>query len=142
MLAPIDAARRPSAQAHELAERLTRLLAARHPGVVTAEWLKAKRRGVFIDYHQNGGGKTIASAYSVRPKPGAPVSTPLRWEELTPDLDDRSLTMAPSLERVERDGDFFAPVLAGGQRLAPALEQLRELTTDAAPPKRRPRRRT
>ena len=72
---------------------VTRLLEARHPGVVTTEWLKAKRDGVFIDYHQNARGKTIASAYSVRPRAGAPVSTPLRWEELTADLDDRSLTM-------------------------------------------------
>jgi bifunctional non-homologous end joining protein LigD len=140
VLAPIE--RRASfGQCHELAERLTRLLAARHPGVVTAEWLKAKRRGVFIDYHQNGAGKTIASAYSVRPKPGAPVSTPLRWDELTPDLDDRELTMDAVVERVGRHGDLFAPVLDGGQRLAPALDRLRELTTDAAPPKRRPRRR-
>jgi hypothetical protein len=45
------------------------------------------------------------------------------------------------VERVERHGDLFAPVLDGGQRLAPALDRLRELTTDAAPPKRRPRRR-
>ena len=50
--------------------------------------------------------------------------------------------MAAVVKRVEQHGDLFAPVLDGGQRLAPALEQLRELTTDAAPPKRRPRRRT
>jgi bifunctional non-homologous end joining protein LigD len=140
VLVPIER-RATYGQAHELAERITRLLAARHPGVVTAEWLKAKRRGVFIDYHQNAGGKTIASAYSVRPKPGAPVSTPVRWEEVTPELDDRAFTMQAVLERVERHGDLFAPVLGGGQRLAPALAQLRELTTDAAPPRRRPRRR-
>src|SRR5262249_59983371 len=106
-------------QAHEFAERITRLLAARHPGVVTAEWLKAKRRGVFIDYHQNGHGKTIASAYSVRPRAGAPVSTPLHWDEVTPRLDDRAFSMAAVLKRVERDGDLFAPVLEGGQRLSP-----------------------
>jgi bifunctional non-homologous end joining protein LigD len=141
VLAPIER-RAAFGQAHELSERITRLLAARHPGVVTAEWLKAKRRGVFIDYHQNAGGKTIASAYSVRPKPGAPVSTPLRWEELTPELDDRTFTMTAVLERVGRDGDLFAPVLEGGQRLAPALAKARELTTDAEPPRRRPRRRT
>ena len=75
VLVPIER-RATFGQAHELSERVTRLLAARHPGVVTAEWLKAKRDGVFIDYHQNAGGKTIASAYSVRPKAGAPVSTP------------------------------------------------------------------
>jgi bifunctional non-homologous end joining protein LigD len=140
VLAPIER-RATFGQAHELAERITRLLAARHPGVVTAEWLKAKRRGVFIDYHQNAGGKTIASAYSVRPKAGAPVSTPLRWDEVTADLDDGAFTMGAVVERVERHGDLFEPVLGGGQRLAPALEEARRLTVDAEPPKRRPRRR-
>ena len=50
---------------------------AEHPGEVTTEWLKKKRAGVLVDHRQNGHGKTIASVYSVRPKPGAPVSTPL-----------------------------------------------------------------
>ena len=140
VLVPIER-RATFPQAHELAERITRLLAARHPGVVTAEWLKAKRRGVFIDYNQNGHGKTIASAYSVRPRAGAPVSTPLHWDEVTPKLDDRAFTMAAVLGRVERDGDLFAPVLEGGQRLAPALAEARRLTTNAEPPRRRPRRR-
>ena len=62
---------------HEFAELLAKRLEAENPGLVTTEWLKEKRRGVFVDYHQNGSGKTIASVYSVRPKPGAPVSTPL-----------------------------------------------------------------
>ena len=60
-----------------------RALARTHRGLVTTEWSKAKRRGVLIDSNQNGEGKTIASVYSVRPKPGAPVSTPLRWDEVT-----------------------------------------------------------
>ena len=47
--------------------------------MLTTEWLKSKRAGVLVDHRQNGHGKTIASVYSVRPKPGAPVSTPLRW---------------------------------------------------------------
>ena len=138
VLVPIER-RATFTQAHEFAERITRLLAARHPGVVTAEWLKAKRRGVFIDYHQNGHGKTIASAYSVRPRDGAPVSTPLHWDEVTPKLDDRAFSMAAVLKRVERDGDLFAPVLEGGQRLAPALAEVRRLTANAEPPRRLPR---
>ena len=92
---------------------------------MTTEWLKEKRRGVFIDYHQNGAGKTIASVYSVRPKPRAPVSTPLRWDELTDDLDDRALGMTAALERVERHGDLFAPVLETRQPLGEALRALR-----------------
>jgi bifunctional non-homologous end joining protein LigD len=67
---------------YEFAERIARRLEAHHPGLVTTEWLKSKRRGVLVDHRQSGHGKTIAAAYSVRPKPGAPVSTPLHWREL------------------------------------------------------------
>src|SRR5213078_494118 len=98
-------------QTYEFAERASRLLERRHDGLVTTEWLKKKRRGVLVDHRQNGHGKTIASVYSVRPRARAPVSTPLRWEELTEDLDPRALGMAQALERVERDSDLFAPVL-------------------------------
>jgi bifunctional non-homologous end joining protein LigD len=62
--------------------------------------------------------------YSVRPRAGAPVSTPLRWEELVEDLDPVRLGMAAALERVEREGDLFEPALAGGQALAPAARAL------------------
>ena len=103
---------------HAYCERVSKGLEQEHPGLVTTEWLKEKRRGVFVDYHQNGAGKTIASVYSVRPKPGAPVSTPLRWEELTPDLDYRELGMREALDRVERHGDLFASVLELKQPLS------------------------
>ena len=92
---------------------------------MTTEWLKKKREGVLVDHRQNGWGKTIASAYSVRPKPGAPVSTPLRWEELDGRLDYRGFTMDVARERLEREGDLFAPVLETRQALGPALRELR-----------------
>ena len=92
---------------------------------MTTEWLKKKRAGVLVDHRQNGHGKTIASVYSVRPKPGAPVSTPLRWDELTEDVRPRDFPMAVALERVERHGDLYEPVLRGGQALGPALTALR-----------------
>jgi bifunctional non-homologous end joining protein LigD len=110
---------------HEFAERLAKRVAEQNPGVATTEWLKEKRRGVFVDYHQNGWGKTIASVYSVRPTPGAPVSTPLRWEELDDALDYRGFTMETAIERLERDGDLFSPVLETRQTLGPALRELR-----------------
>jgi bifunctional non-homologous end joining protein LigD len=109
---------------YAFAERASRLLEERHPGLVTTEWLKRKRRGVLVDHRQNGWGKTIASVYSVRPRPGAPVSTPLDWDELTEDLQPRDFTMAGVLERVERRGDLFEPVLHGRQALAPASRRL------------------
>jgi bifunctional non-homologous end joining protein LigD len=110
---------------YEFAELLSRRLEAEHPGEVTTEWLKKKRSGVLVDHRQNGHGKTIASVYSVRPKPGAPVSTPLDWDELTDDVRPRDFTMTVALERVAVRGDLFAPVLAGGQALGPALKALR-----------------
>jgi bifunctional non-homologous end joining protein LigD len=94
---------------------------------VTTEWLIKKRQGVLVDHRQNGWGKTIASAYSVRPKPGAPVSTPLEWEELDESVEPRQFTMQVVLERVASRGDLFAPVLAGSRALGPAARKLAQL---------------
>ena len=112
-------------ETYELAELVSRRLEAENPGLVTTEWLKKKRRGVLVDHRQNGHGKTIASAYSVRPKPGAPVSTPLRWEELGEKVRPRDFGMREALKRVDKHGDLFEPVLEGGQALGPALRSLR-----------------
>ncbi len=100
-------------------------LARSYRGLVTTEWTKAKRRGVLIDSNQNGEGKTIASVYSVRPKAGAPVSTPLRWDEVTEDLDPADFTMDVVLDRVRKHGDLFAGVLTTKQSLSTALKALR-----------------
>jgi len=105
-----------------------RLLEQRHPGLVTTEWLKRKREGVLVDHRQNGWGKTIASVYSVRPKPGAPVSTPLRWDELDETVTPRRFTMDVALERLAAHGDLFEPVLTEPRPLAPAIRTLRSLT--------------
>jgi bifunctional non-homologous end joining protein LigD len=99
-------------------------IARTHPKLATTQWSKAKRRGVLIDANQNGEGKTIASAYSVRPRPGAPVSTPLRWDEVKAGLDPRTLTMDVVLERVRQHGDLFEGVLKTRQRLSAALKAL------------------
>src|SRR5918996_2458273 len=124
VLVPI-ARRATFEQTYAFAERVARGLEERHPGLVTTEWLKRKREGVLVDHRQNARGKTIASVYSVRPKPRAPVSTPLRWDELTEDLDPQAFTIEVVLGRVERFGDLFEPVLAGGQALGRALNKLR-----------------
>jgi bifunctional non-homologous end joining protein LigD len=108
----------------EFAEIVAGALARSHRGLVTTEWSKAKRRGVLIDSNQNGEGKTIASVYSVRPKAGAPVSTPLEWSEVNDRLDPPAFTMDAVLERVRRHGDFFEGVLGGGQSLGAALRSL------------------
>src|SRR5207244_122026 len=126
VLAPIQ--RRASfEQTYAFAEAASRLLEQRHPGKVTTEWLKRKRAGVLVDHRQNGWGKTIASVYSVRPKPGAPVSTPLRWDELTPAVRPRDFTMEVALRRIDGHGDLFAPVLEDPRPLAPAAKALAKL---------------
>jgi bifunctional non-homologous end joining protein LigD len=112
-------------ETREFAEIVAATLARTHRGLVTTEWTKAKRRGVLIDANQNGEGKTIASVYSVRPRSGAPVSTPLRWEEVREGLDPLAFTMDAVLGRVERDGDLFEGVLSTRQRLGAALESIR-----------------
>ena len=109
----------------QFAEIVAGAIARTHRGLATTEWTKSKRRGVLIDANQNGEGKTIASVYSVRPRPGAPVSTPLRWEELGEKLRPRDFGRREALARVEKHGDLFEPVLRGGQALGPALRSLR-----------------
>jgi len=111
-------------ETYAFAEAVSRRLEAEHPGVVTTEWLKRKREGVLLDHRQNGHGKTLASVYSVRPKPTAPVSTPLAWDELTEDVRPERFTMAVALDRLERLGDLFEPTLTGGQSLGAALRRL------------------
>jgi bifunctional non-homologous end joining protein LigD len=113
------------AETYEFAELLGHRLVERHPGEVTTEWLKKKRSGVLLDHRQNGHGKTIASVYSVRPKPGAPVSTPLHWDELTEKVRPRDFTMQVALARVAEHGDLFEPVLHAKQSLGSALKELR-----------------
>jgi bifunctional non-homologous end joining protein LigD len=109
----------------EFAEIVAGAIARSHRGLATTEWSKAKRRGVLIDSNQNGEGKTIASVYSVRPKPGAPVSTPLRWDEVNDRLNPSIYTMDVVRSRVEQQGDLFEGVLTTRQRLSEALKAIR-----------------
>jgi len=109
----------------EFSEIVGAAIARVHRGLATTEWAKSKRRGVLIDSNQNGEGKTIASVYSVRPRAGAPVSTPLGWDEVNDDLDPAAFTMDVVLERIRKHGDLFEGVLTTRQRLDRALAALR-----------------
>lgn len=84
-----------------------------------------KRRGrVYIDYLQNSRGQTMVAPYSVRPRPKAPVSTPLRWEELSKKLDPTGFTIKTIFRRLEKFGDIFKPVLGKGANIENALRVL------------------
>jgi bifunctional non-homologous end joining protein LigD len=124
VLVPV-ARRHTFPQAREFASIVAGALARAHPGLVTTEWSKAKRKGVLVDANQNRHGATNATVYSVRPRAGAPVSTPLTWDEVRDGLDPAAFTMEAVLDRVARDGDLFAGVLDGKQSLTAALGALR-----------------
>ena len=108
----------------QFAEIVAGALATTHRGLVTTEWAKSKRKGVLIDANQNGEGKTIASVYSVRPRAGAPVSTPLRWDEVDDSLEVGAFTMDVVRERIAKHGDLYEGVLTTKQQLGPALRKL------------------
>jgi len=122
VLVPLDR-RSTYADSRQFAEIAAGAIARAHPKLATTEWSKARRRGVLIDSNQNGEGKTIASVYSVRPKPNAPVSTPLRWDEVDAKLDPADYTMPVVLDRVREHGDLYAGVLSTRQSLAKALKR-------------------
>ncbi len=105
----------------QFAEIVAGAIARTTRGIATTEGTKPTRRGVLIDWNQNGEGKTIASVYSVRPRPGAPVSTPLRWSEVNEKLDPLSFTMPVVRERIRRHGDLFEGALTTRQRLSDAM---------------------
>ena len=99
-------------------------LAAANPSDLTMEWDKPKRKGkVFIDHNRNASGQTVASVYSVRPRPGAPISAPLTWDELGV-VANGDVTIVNLWDRLQRYGDLFAPVVAGGQTLDTAEKAL------------------
>ena len=106
------------------ATEVARAIAGTHTDLATTEWSKAKRRGVLIDASQNAKGKSIASVYSVRPMPGATVSTPLHWDEVNETLDPSIYTMEAVLDRLERYGDLHEGALITKQRLGLALRTL------------------
>jgi bifunctional non-homologous end joining protein LigD len=103
---------------------LASLGAEAQPRISTvARPIRARGGKVYIDFLQNGHGRTIVAPYSVRPLPGAPVSCPLRWEEVTARLDPRRFTIKTTPARFEKLGDPLAKVLTGGIDMAAALSR-------------------
>jgi DNA ligase D len=99
-----------------------RELERRMPGQVTTSWWKEERgERIFVDYNQNARDRTIASAYSVRPKPGAPVSAPLTWEELG-EVAPEDFTVATMPARFAEVGDRHAAIDDAAYSLQPLLD--------------------
>jgi DNA ligase D len=102
-----------------------RELERRMPGQVTTSWWKEERgERIFVDYNQNARDRTIASAYSVRPKPGAPVSAPLTWEELG-EVAPEDFTVATMPARFAEVGDRHAAINEVAHSLEPLLDLYR-----------------
>jgi DNA ligase D-like protein (predicted polymerase) len=99
-----------------------RELERRMPGDVTTKWWKEERgERIFIDYNQNARDRTIASAYSIRPKPGAPVSAPLTWDEI-PEVVPEDFTVASMPARFAEVGDRHAAINDKAHSLQPLLD--------------------
>ena len=93
-------------------------LAARHPKLLTAQYKVAKRPEgrVLVDYNQNAWGRTLASIYSVRPRPDATVSTPVTWAEVEKGIRIEDFTVQNVPQRVRKTGDLWKPLLAARGR--------------------------
>jgi DNA ligase D len=99
-----------------------RELERRLPGEVTTKWWKEERgQRIFVDYNQNARDRTIASAYSIRPKPGAPVSAPVDWDEL-PHVKPEDFTIATMAARFAQVGDKQAAIDDVHHSLQPLLD--------------------
>jgi bifunctional non-homologous end joining protein LigD len=120
-------------QARDFSEIVARLVVARIPDICTIERNKPARKGkVYIDYLQLGHGKTIAAPYTVRPNPGAPVSSPVRANELKPELNPESFTIKNMVERMKRlKTDPFIGAITDQQALEPSLKLLSEKYSSA-----------
>lgn len=110
-------------QVRRAALALAREVERRAPAIATSKWWKEERHGVFIDYNQNAKDRTVASAYSVRPKPDARVSTPVAWDELQAcEPADFTLWTVPA--RLAKVGDPHA----GIEEAVCSLDSLLELS--------------
>ncbi len=109
-------------QARGWVEEVARAIGRVEPQRITWEWAVKRRTGkIRIDFTQNIINKTLAAPYSLRPLPGAPVSTPLRWEELDdPELRPDRWTIATIWDRLAEVGDLFSGVLVADQELPAA----------------------
>lgn len=125
VVAPLDG-RATFDEVAALASRISQLLCARHPDELTVEFYKKDRRDrLFLDTMRNAPGATIAAAYSVRGRPGAPVSTPIEWREVDdPALAPDGFTLRDVPRRLDRTGDPWAKLRAHPGSIELAAQRL------------------
>jgi bifunctional non-homologous end joining protein LigD len=125
LLVPLGA-RYGHEEARAFARVVATLAAQAEPARATlARPLAARGGRVYLDVGQNGAGRTLVAPFAVRARPGAPVSCPLRWAEVTPRLDPARFTIRTVPPRAARTSDPLAPVLGPGIDMAAALARLR-----------------
>ena len=113
-------------QVRSFAEILSILVIRQSPDLFTTPRTVSRRKKgkVYFDYLQISSAKTIAAPYVLRAYPGAPVSTPLDWSEVQPGLEPHQFNIHNALDRFERVGDLFEPVLKNPQKFEEALEKV------------------
>ncbi|HYR86384.1 MAG TPA: DNA ligase D [Terriglobia bacterium] len=109
------------------AEAVASIVVKRLPAIATIQRVVKRRKPheVYVDFLQNIRGKTVASVYSPRPRAGAPVSTPLKWEEFKKPIDPNAFTIKTIFKRLDKFGDLFEKALTDRQDIAGFLETLR-----------------
>jgi bifunctional non-homologous end joining protein LigD len=114
------------AQVRSFAEALAMLGAAERPDLFTTPRAVSRREKgkVYFDWQQIGQSKTISAPYVLRAYPGAPVATPLAWDEVTPPLRPEQFHLGNVLDRFDRTGDLFDGVLKRPQRLESAIAKM------------------
>ena len=115
-------------QATQLARLVNSLVHGRLPRTTSIERDPEKRRGkVYLDFLQNGYGQTLAAPYCLRPRKGAPVSTPLMWEEVRDSLDPTRFTIETMMARLRKVGDLWKDVLGPGIDMEQCVSRLDDM---------------
>lgn len=112
-------------QAKQFAQLVAQLVHEKLPNLTSLERNPKSRRGnIYLDFLQNAIAQTVAAPYSARPRAGAPVSAPLRWEEVKPGLRPADFTIRNMPDRIRKLGDLFSGVLGQGVDLEACLKKL------------------
>lgn len=122
---PLGGEKYTNEQSRQFAELIAQIVHEELPDITSLQRLPKNRQGkVYIDFLQNGLGKTVVAPYSLRPKPGAPISTPLEWDEVKKGLSPLQFNLQTIFERLKNKKDLFKPILGKGINLDKALKRL------------------